>query len=184
MENKVLDAIKNRRSIRSYKEEQIKEEELQAIIEAGLNAPSANNEQSWHLTVIQDKKFIKNISEKSSEVMASSTDERTAAYGKSKKDILYGAPTIIIVSGDEKAGSPLVDCSAAIENMLLAAYSLNIGSLWIGMIRHYLTLKDEVKKLNLPEGYKPYYAVALGYKNLLNNPVAPEKKKNTVNFIR
>lgn len=184
MENAVLDNIKKRRSIRSYKEEQIKEEELQAILEAGLYAPSANNQQSWHFTVIQDKKFIQNISEKTSEVMASSEDPRMSAYGQSKKDILYGAPTIIIVSGDEKSGSPLVDCSAAIENMILAAESLNIGSVWIGMIRHYLTLKEEVKKLGLPEGYKPYYAVALGYKDILREPVAPERKKDLVNYIR
>lgn len=182
--NEVLQVIKNRRSIRKFKQEQIKEEELNAIVEAGIYAPSANNQQSWHFTIIQNKEFIKHISEKSSEIMASMTDEWVSSMGKRKTDILYDPATLIIVSGNEKNGSPLVDCSAAIENMLLAAESLNIGSVWLGMIRFYLSDQEEVKKLCIPEGYKPYYAVALGYKDMEKQPSAAPRKEGSINYIR
>jgi nitroreductase len=71
---------------------------------------------------------------------------------------------------------------AAIENMLLAAESLDIGSCWIGLARYYFTLADEVAKLKLPEGYEPCYAVTLGYKGARPKNALP-RKADAVNFI-
>ena len=66
--------------------------------------------------------------------------------------------------------------------MLLAAESLDIGSCWIGLVRYYFTLKDDLPRLDLPEGYEPCYAVALGYKG--SRPAgAPPRKENAVNYI-
>lgn len=90
---------------------------------------------------------------------------------------------LIIVSGNKNALSPKVDYSAAIQNMLLAAESLNIGSVWIGLITFFLKLEDEVRKLGVPEGYEPYYGVALGYKSLNKEIIAPKRNLNVVNYI-
>lgn len=101
-----------------------------------------------------------------------------------KINLTYNAPTLIIVSGNKNALSPKVDCSAAIQNMLLAAESLNIGSVWIGLITFFLKLEDEVRKLDVPEGYEPYYGVALGYKSLNKQIIDPKRNLNVVNYIR
>ena len=72
---------------------------------------------------------------------------------------------VIVVSMRKAALAPLVDCCAAIENLLLAAESLDIGTCWIGLVRYYFAQKDELPRLKIPAGYEPCYAVALGYKD-------------------
>lgn len=183
MTNQVLEAIKSRRSIRKYLPEQIKEEELRAIIEAGLYAPSAHNEQSWHFTVIRRKELIDRISAMAKEIMAKQSIDWVREMGSNPQlHLFYGAPTVVIVSMRKGAMAPMVDCSAAIENMLLAAESLDIGSCWNGLARYYFSLKDEVAALNLPQGYEPCYAVALGYKGHRPSKALP-RKEGAVSYI-
>lgn len=163
--NKVLETIKNRRSIRRYLPEPLKQAELDAILEAGLYAPSAHNDQPWHFTVIRDRALLDRISRLSKELMLKSDLDWMRAMGANESfHVFHNAPVVVVVSMRKNALSPLVDCSAAIENMLLAAESLDIGSCWIGLARFWFSLKDEVARLNLPAGYEPCYAVTLGYK--------------------
>lgn len=184
MENDVLKTIRNRRSTRKYKDQQIREEELQTILDAGIQAPSANNSQPWHFTVIQDRNMINFISDKAKEVMLQSDNEGIVNVGKSTMNIFYNAPTLIIVSGKEEVNSSLVDCSAAIENMLIACESIGLGAVWIGFVRFFFTLEEEVKKLKLPNGYKPFYAVSVGYKSD-DNILGPSKRnKDVISYIR
>jgi len=184
MKNETIKSIMNRRSTRRFKEEQITEEELQILLDAGIQAPTAINEQPWHFTVIQDKEMINNMSDKNKEIMRQSDNEHIASFGKKDVNIFYKAPTLIIVSGKTGTTSPLVDCSAAIENILVAAESIGLGSVWIGSVKFLFADKDEVKKFNLPEGYEPYYAVSIGYKE--NDTVLGPSKRNkdVVNYIR
>ncbi|EKS4342203.1 nitroreductase [Clostridium botulinum] len=182
--NTVLQTIKNRRSIRSYKSEQIKEEELQCILEAAIYAPSGCNHQSWHFTVIQNRELITTMSNVAKEKLKDSPNENFRNMGNNEKlDLTHGAPTLIVVSGKEGNYSPLVDCSAAIENMLIAAESLNIGSLWIGLISLAFENKEIIEKLNIPKGYKPYFGIALGYKNV-SEAKAPKRNENVITYIR
>ncbi|KGM98411.1 nitroreductase [Clostridium novyi A str. 4552] len=186
MSNVVIETIKSRRSIRSYKREQITDKQLQEILDAGMHAPSSHNSQSWHFTVIQNEKVISHISDKAKEVMMNSEDNKIVQIGKGAGNIFYEAPTVIIVSGNQNSnsGSTIVDCSAAIENMLLAAESLGLGSIWIGLVKFFFTLEDEVKKLNIPKGYVPHYAIAVGHKQ--DNLEVKEKiiKRDVVNYIK
>lgn len=183
--NEILNAIKSRRSIRSYKHEQISQEKLDLILEAGIYAPTAHNDQPWHFTVIQNKEKIQYINDKSKELMSKSDIEWIKSMGINPKvNIIYNAPTLIIVSGRKDAMASLVDCSAAIENMLIAAESLNIGSVWLGLVRFFFDLKDEVEKLGVPENYEPYYGLALGYKADTKNLAAPKRNFNVINYIK
>ncbi|MBC8061270.1 MAG: nitroreductase family protein [Clostridiaceae bacterium] len=184
MSNLVLETIMQRRSIRSYKEDQIDEVDLQSILAAGIQAPSANNCQPWHFTVIQDKEFIQYMNERSKEIMINSEDERISKAGNGNVNLFYNAPTLIVVSGNENEISAKVDCSAAIENMLIAAESLKIGGVWIGMLRFFISDNKEVRKLNLPDNFRPFYAVALGYKKDDAIPSPSKRNKDVVAYIR
>lgn len=145
--NEVLKTIRNRRSVRTYLPTQITQEDLDLIIESGIYAPSGHNDQPWHFTIIQNKEILKHINDKSKELMAQSEISWIKNMGSNPKvNLIYDAPTLIIVSGNKNALSPKVDCSAAIQNMLLAAESLNIGSVWIGLITFFLKSEDEAKK--------------------------------------
>lgn len=186
MSNYVLETIKKRRSHRAFLPEAISKEEIEAIVEAGLYAPSAHNEQTWHFTVIRDKTTIDQFSDDVKEALGHSENEHVQKLATNDKfHVFYGAPAIIMISGKEDAMMPHTDCAAAAQNMLLAAESLGLGSCWIGFARYVFmgAKKDEyLKKLQIPEGYTPYYAVAIGKKkNDITN--APERKEGTVTYI-
>lgn len=185
MENQVLKTIKSRRSIRKYLPNQITDQELEQILEAGTFAPSGHNSQSWHFTVIQNQEVIQHICQKTKEEMAKSEVEWVKKMGNNPNyNLVHGAPTLIVVSGNQEAYSPLADCSAAIQNMLLAAESLNIGSLWIGLIEYYFKLEESQQVLELPQGYKPYFGVCLGYK-AIDKPINPlARKEGVIKYIR
>lgn len=183
--NEVLKAIRNRRSVRTYLPQQINQKDLDLIIESAIYAPSGHNDQPWHFTVIQNSEIIQHISDQSKELMANSNIDWIKNMGINPKiNLTYNAPTLIIISGNKNALSPKVDCSAAIQNMLLAAESLNIGSVWLGLITFFLKLEDEVKKLGVPDGYEPYYGVALGYNSTSEKRSAPKRNLDVVNYIR
>lgn len=184
--NETIKAILNRRSIRSYSNEQIKDEELDLIINAGLFAPSAHNQQPWHFTVIKDRKIINDLNSAAKDVMLESEENYLKEVAKDKKfNIFYNAPTVIVISGEKSALIPNIDCAAATENMLIAAESLNIGTCWIGLVSYLFRsnrVNEYIESLKIPEGFEPYYAITIGYKASENIKEIP-RRENTVNFI-
>lgn len=198
--NEVLKTIKNRRSIRKYLPDQIKDEELDIILESAIYAPSGGNNQPWHFTVVQDKEFIDYMNGEAKKLMIQDKElmdhlnaaakelpdfkDRISNLGRSENfNIFYDAPTVIVVSGKKDTVSPFADCCAAIQNMLIAATSMGIGSCWIGLARFFFENPGNIKKLSLPENYEPYYAVSLGYRASFNNK-APERNRNVINYIK
>ncbi|MFA6832887.1 MAG: nitroreductase family protein, partial [Bacteroidaceae bacterium] len=184
VENEVLNIIAKRKSTRNFKEEQLKEAELQAILTAGIQAPSANNDQPWHFTTIQDKKLINHISDKSKELMIGSGIEPLMKIAETRINLFYHAPTIIVVSGKDDVRSALVDCSAAIENMLIAAESINIGAVWVGLAKFFFTSQEESKKIHRPEGYTPLFAVAVGYKKAESTSGPSKRNQDVKTYMR
>ncbi len=185
--NKTLRIIKQRRSIRSFKDEQIKDEELQAVLEAGMYAPNAGG-QAWHFTAVQNKEILERLNLAAKESARQMDMEHLRMLGNNEMfNCLYGAPTLIIVSGDGKSLIPLdADCAAATENMLIAAESIGLGSCWIFFVLlsfHSSQGSELRKELKIPEGYKPYDSAVFGYKKTpaIN---APERKPNLITYIR
>ena len=183
--NKVLETIKSRRSTRSFISEQLKQEELDLLIEAGIHAPSGHNTQPWHFTVIQNPTMISHINVTAKEIMATVETDWIRNVGLDlEHDITYKAPTLIIVSGRKDALSWRTDCAAAIQNILIAAESLNIGAVWLGLVSFCFKKEDEAEKIGIPEGYEPYYGIALGYKSQDNQNSVPKRNYEVVNYIR
>ncbi len=185
--NPTIETILNRRSVRDYSDKQIKDEDLDLILKAGSYAPSASNIQSWHFTVVQSKEIIKQLSEEAKKELLKSGHEmfRNVASNKSF-DLFYGAPTIIVVSGESEAPVPQLDCAAATENMLLAAESLGIGSCWVGFATFLFMsrrAKEFAELLKIPEGYDPYYAITFGYKEHPNLTPQP-RRGGIINYIK
>lgn len=166
--NLVVENIMSRRSIRSYKPEQVKEDELNTIIQCAINAPSAMNRQSWEVRVVQNPELLKAMS------------------ALSERDPFYGAPTVIIVASEVNNTYSPVDCGLLGENILLAAESMNIGTCVIagpiGAMNSPEAQESIVAKLNLPENYKPLFTIALGYKN--ESPEARPRDPAKVQIIK
>lgn len=188
--NEVIKTIKSRRSIRKYLTEQIKDEELKSILDAAIYAPSGHNDQTWHFTVIQNKETLDELNIKSKALMSRAQTDWIVKMGQNEKyHVFHNAPTVIIVSGEEKSNKELAyctiaDCSAAIQNMLLAAHSIGIASCWVGLTSFVFEIQEEVEKLNIPKGYKPLFAVTLGYSAITKEINPLPRRENVISYIK
>ncbi len=163
--NDVLKTIASRRSTRQFRPEQITDAELHAILEAGLQAPTGHNEQSCYFVVIQNSERIREISEGSKIEMQKVPADWIANIGRNEKfNIFYNAPTVVLVSARKDAVSPVPDACAAIQNMVIAAESLGIGSCWIGFAHFYFYSPERLRSIGIPEGHAVHFGVALGYR--------------------
>jgi len=184
--NETIKTILERRSIREFSSEQIPKEDLDMIIKAGIYAPSARNLQPWHITVIRNADLIEEIEDVMREYMLSSDDENLIERANDpSRAIFHKAPTILLVSGDESNNYMKGDCSNVLQNISLAAWSLGIGSCYIGMgnMLFQSERSDEfTAKLEIPQGYKSYCWISLGYADG-EVPSAPERKSGVVTYI-
>ena len=158
MNNVVLQAIADRRSNRGYADTQLTEEQLQAIMTAALEAPSAQNSQPWHFTICQDKALLDAFSDEYS---------RLTRPEKSGYHLFFHAPTVIFISTPIEAPSKFsqVDCGIAVQNIALAAHSLGLGSVILGRpIDVFLSDRGEEfsKALAIPSDYKFAIGISLG----------------------
>ena len=166
----VYEAITKRFSTRGYTDEKLTEEELAEIVNAGLAAPTAANRQELHFSVLAgDNPILQEIE-----------DEKNGANGPAAKNFYYGAPTVIIISGDESFSWADVDAGIAVENIVLAAEGLGLGTVIIGCIKNALVGEKKAyfnEKLEVPEGFGYKIAVAVGHTALAKEPHTYDAEK-------
>ncbi|MDR1126610.1 MAG: nitroreductase family protein [Treponema sp.] len=163
-----LEDIKNRRSIRSYKQEQIKEEELSAILEAGTFAPSGMGQQSVVMVVVQDNETIAKIEQLNARVL---NDPAQKPF--------YGAPTIVNVLADKSKATGVENGALVIGNLLLAAQALGVGSCYIYRAKEVFERaegKELLKQWGLNGDYVGIGHVLLGYAEGPAPQPAPRKE--------
>lgn len=165
--NEVIRTILERRSIRRYKPDPVPRTDIETILQAALFAPTGADAEPWRFTVVTNRELIDDIDARARSAMGNSGIERIEAMGRAPHyRIFFGAPVVILICGEKvlrKTGrhlSALADCSAAIQNMQLAAASLGLGTCWIGLIRYLFEREPEFMA---PEGYAPLFAMTLGY---------------------
>ncbi len=145
-----LEAIHTRRSIRKYEDRPVPEDLLQKVLAAGMTAPSARNTQPWHFIVIDDPKVL-------SEVSRINPHAGMAQH----------APVSVLVCGDLELEHPsgywVVDCAAAVENMLLAAHGLGLGAVWTGVYPRQQRMDGWRRLAGLPDHVVAHSLVVLGY---------------------
>ena len=172
-----IEVLTTRRSCRSFKQEQIKDEELKTILDCGLNAPSGMNKQSSKIVVVQNQEEIKELLKRNCCSMMfeviSQEDTHIIKYDQ-EADPFYGAPTVcfIFVPKDESNG--IKDGSLVIGAMQTGAYALNIGSCWINRCKEMFELEkgqEYLRKWHL-EDYVGIGCCILGYVE----KTLPEKK--------
>jgi nitroreductase len=149
----VLEAIKGRRSIRAFRSNDVSQEMVEKLIDAARWAPSAGNIQPWEFIIVRNPEIKRRLAE--------------AALGQS---FIEDAPVIIVVCADEEQSARgygprgrtlycIQDTAAAIQNIHLAAYSMGLGTCWVGAFR-----EEEARKvLNIPEGVRPVAIIPVGY---------------------
>ena len=149
---KTMEAILKRRSIRQFTNQPIAQDDLNTLLRAAMMAPTARNCQEWEFVIVRKKETFQKIM-------------HIHPYAK----MLEQANCAIIVCGNTQRehapGYWMADCGAATQNILLAATSLGIGSVWLGVYPNEERMNGLAKILNLPEYIKPLNIIALGYPN-------------------
>ena len=170
MSNEFIELIKTRRSCRRYRSKQVREEDLKAILEAGTYAPSAKGLQSSFIVAVQDK-----------DVMSRLAAMNAAIMGTNNVNPFYDAPTYIFVFSPKSASNPIQDASCILENMMLAAHALGLGSCWINREQQMFET-EEGKKLmlewDLPVGLMGVGALSLGYPEENADKAKAKPRKN------
>jgi nitroreductase len=145
-----IEAIKTRRSVRTFKEAPVADALIKILLESAMNAPSANNLQPWHFVLLTDKKVRQSV-----------TDFHP--YAK----MLPDAAGAIVICGDsnieKEKGYIALDCAAATENILVAAHALGLGAVWIGIYPREERMTKLSQLIQLPAHILPIALVAFGY---------------------
>ena len=179
-ENEVINTIMARRSVRKYLDKPVEHSKLELIAKAGINAPSARNWQYWAVRIIEDYKLIADVSE-----VYKKENAEAVAREPGFKNMFRGAPNLICVCAPKDGGFDL-DAGLMGQNMMLAAQSLGLGTcIQTGPVR-FLLQSEKAKffldRLDIPEGYKLLYVIAIGYPD--ETPDAKPRDASKVKYIK
>ena len=166
MTNETLHTLETRRSCRAYQPQQITEEELAAVLRAGMYAPSAKNLQGARIVVVQDAAARARLTRMNAAVMGSDGDP------------MYGAPTILLVVADAHNPNAVADGSLVMGNLMNAAASLGLGSCWINRAKEELETEEGkalLRQWGLEGDYIGVGHCILGYPAEEPKPAAPRK---------
>ncbi len=162
-----VDVLKNRRAIRKFKPEQIKDEELNIVLEAGTYAPTGAGTQGVQIVAVQTPEYVAKVDELNAKAM-----------GSPGAHPYYGAPTIVLIFETDKCVTHELDGAAVCTNMVNAAYAAGLGSCWIHRSKQVFETeegKELLKKWGLPETLTGVASIALGYADCENPEPKPRK---------
>lgn len=153
IEDSVLNTIMTRVSVRAYTDQEVEEDKIDNLLKAAMAAPTALNKQPWHFVVVKDKALLEELS-----------------HAHKYAALVAKAPLAIVVCGDmnkaldgESRDFWIQDCSAATENLLLAAHAQHLGAVWTGLYPGLEKCKAVSEVLNLPDHLVPLCMVVVGY---------------------
>lgn len=173
--NPVVEAILKRRSIRKFTDQEIPEKLLDMILQCGYHAPSGHNMQSWRFTVLTKAEDILKLKDAAKKATKGT---QVHVYGFENPKVM------ILVSNDTRNPNGCQDASCAVQNIMLAAQSYGIGSVWLNpltTLRNVEPVKSVLDEFQVPEGHTVWAAVALGYP--VSEGVKLQKKKDVIKFI-
>ena len=167
MNQEALKMLEERRSCRAYKPEQITEEELQAVLKAGVYAPTAGGRQSPIIVAVQDKETVDTLRKMNAAIM-----------GKPEADPFYGAPTVLVVLAPVDNANRVYDGSCVMDNLLNAAEAVGLGSCWIHRAREEFEGEEGralLKQWGIEGAYEGIGHCVLGYRASARPEPAPRK---------
>jgi nitroreductase len=171
------DALYGRRSVRSYTADPVSQADLEYVIDAAIQAPSAMNEQALTFTVIRSAELLDRISRQAkAHLLAQSAFGITPGPFRNRIadpafQIFYHAPALILISAVTESEWAVENCTLAAENLMLAAYARGLGSCWIGFAQHWLQTGDGKIAVRLPNHHRPVAPIVVGHPASEPDPV-------------
>jgi len=167
MSNAVLETIAARRSHRAYESTPVSQEHIDLMLKAFVESPSAVNKQPWHISVVRNQQLLDEMNNAiRQEVMKRSAGDRSPRFADDAFHVFYHAPLVFFLSGDPDWRYSALDCGIAVQNIALAAESLGLGSVILGMPRDAFIGEQAAafeEKLGFLPGEKFMIAIAVGH---------------------
>ncbi len=176
-DNAVIETIMSRRSIRAYEDRAVPRDTMELITECGINAPNGMNAQEWEIRVVDNPEFINGVTE------LYIKENPDAAKAPGFKNIFRNAPTVVFIGAPDSSYSG-VNCGLLGENMILAAWSMGIGSCCLGGPVRFLNSEvaaEYLNQLKFSDGYTLLYAIGFGFP--AETPDAKPRDKGKILFI-
>ena len=180
----VLNFIKSRRSTRKFTDVPVPEESLRKVLEAGRYAPSGRNVQQTHFIVVKNKAVLDRLAELVRDAFARTSEPRGSGY------VFHYNPNILIITANTLDNpNNLADCACALENMMLMANALDLGSCWINQLKQLPedpALVSYLKELGMADNERVFGALALGYADTEDGKperTPAERKGNPVTIV-
>lgn len=176
--NAVVETILTRRSVRKYLPQAVERAKMERIVECGLYAPNAMNKQPWEVRIVDSPEFINGVTE----LFKQANPQQAADPGF--KNMFRNAPTVVFVGRDTTSATAAFDCGLLSENMMLAAWSMGIGSCCLGGPAHFMRSPEAagyLRRLAFSEGYELLYCIAFGYPD--EAPSAKPRDTSKVKFV-
>ena len=173
MENHVLEAILSRSSIRAYKEKSLDSEQIEALKKAALASPTAMNRQEQRFVFITDSKTIEKLNTAVFDAVIASGNEAFAERIRSRGGRILYSPPLLVCIFSKQSNYAGVDAGIAVENLALAAKSIGLDSVILGMPAIAFTGEEGAKltaSLGVPEGYEFRIGISIGYKDTEKEP--------------
>lgn len=163
--------IKGRRSVRSYTEEPVLKEQIEAVLEAGIWAPMAMGNEPWRFIVIEDRSLIKYVSDETKALAIQMRHPLAEHYSKTDEDLIcYSAPVLILTCVEKNQDANgisdyinLADSALAAQNMFLKAYELGLGTCYMGLVNGLKSKPEVLRKMGIPENYEMMVPFILGH---------------------
>ena len=178
--NPAISNIMARRSVRKYLDKPVEHEKLEVIVRAGINAPSGMNRQPWIIRVVEDQQLIADVNE-----VFKKENPDQVARDPNFKNMFRNAPNLICVCTPDDGRGEL-DAGLLGENMMLAAQAMGLGTCCLGGPVRFLNTNQKCKffldRLDIPEGYKLNYILAIGYPD--EQPDAKPRDASKVKYIQ
>lgn len=183
--NEVLNTIANRKSHRAYKDAPLTQQQIDTLLQAAVQSPSAMNLQPWHFSIVTDQKLLQEMNVEMHKVSELNIATRSPRFADPNFHVFYHAPLVIFISADPENSYSYIDSGIAVENIALAAESMGLGSVILGLPRMAFSGEkaEEFKKaLNFPENYQFIIAISIGTPN--DDKEAHPIHQDRISFIR
>lgn len=181
----IFEAVLARRSVRRYKAREVGKDIIRVLLEAAVRAPTAIHQEPWGFVVIQDKKLLQNLSDRSKPLFVDEIHRHSVQHTGHMLDmfnnpdfnIFFDAGTLILICGRTDAPYYIADCWLAAENLMLAACGMGLGTCVIGSAVPALNMPEIKNNLGIPDRFSVVAPITLGYPDA---EIVPVLRKNPV----
>jgi len=175
--------IKGRRSVRAYTEEPVSKDQINAVLEAGVWAPTGMDRQPWKFIIVEDKKLIKLVSDETKELVKKNMPPLATQFSTDKDIICYNAPMLVLICTEKDAQWAhvnLLDSVLAAQNIFLKAYELGLGTCYMGFVQLLNSKPDVLGKLGVPENCEMTVPFIIGHPKIKQG----KGKRQNTNIVK